>query len=213
MSTLQDVPPPPDVPAPDGLASAGAGLARAVTPGRATGNWALVWLIGLSGLLPFAVCLTGVVLAGPDWDERFVAAMVTYGALVATFSAGVRWGGEVVRSAALNPPAPPDLARLGRCAPPLVAGLAAVLLVEVNWLAATVLVIMTGVFLLAWDLLAVRSKLLPGWMGPFRVVAALAAIAMMVATAASVAGNPAPEAAPAPPAHGSPVGAPAAAAP
>lgn len=180
MTETATTPPPPDIEKVPGLS-----LPKLEVGKGNSGQWLVVWTIGLSGLAPFAVCLIGALMAGPDWDERFISAMVIYGALVATFSAGVRWGAEIVRTA----PGPPDTARLARAAPPLVAGLAAILLLEVSWIAATVLVIATGLALLVWDLLAVRAKLLPGWMGAFRVVAATAAIAMMIATAASVGGN------------------------
>lgn len=181
MTETAATPPPPDIEKVAGLS-----LPKLEVGKADSGQWLVVWTIGLSGLAPFAVCLIGVLMAGPDWDERFISAMVVYGALVATFSAGVRWGAEIVRSV----PAPPDTARLARAAPALVAGLAAILLLEVSWMAATGLVIATGLALLVWDLLAVQAKLLPGWMGAFRVVAATAAIAMMIATGASFAGNP-----------------------
>ncbi|MCU0881111.1 MAG: DUF3429 domain-containing protein [Hyphomonadaceae bacterium] len=154
-------------------------------PGR-KGAWLKVWAIGLSGLTPFAVCFAGVILAGPDWDRRFVAAMVIYGALVATFSAGVRWGAEIVRTM----PGAPDPGRLARSAPPLVAGLLAVLLLEVSWQAAVGVIIATGLGLLVWDLMAVRARLLPGWMAAFRIVAASGAIGLMLATAWTVAATP-----------------------
>jgi hypothetical protein len=160
-------------------------VAPSVTPSAARSDWLKVWGIGLSGLTPFAVCLAGVLLAGPDWDQRFLAAMVVYGALVATFSAGVRWGAEIVRAM----PGPPDPARLARSAPPLVAGLAAVLLLDVSSMAAVGLIIVTGLGLLVWDLMAVRAKLLPGWMAAFRIVAATGAIALMLATAWSATGG------------------------
>jgi Protein of unknown function (DUF3429) len=142
------------------------------------GDWLKVWVIGLSGLVPFVVCLVGVLIAEAEWDRRFIDAMVVYGALVATFSAGVRWGAEIIRAI----PGPPDPARLARSAPPLVAGLISVLLLPVSWLAAVGLIIVTGLALLVWDFMAVRAKLLPGWMGTFRVTAALLAIGLMLAT-------------------------------
>jgi Protein of unknown function (DUF3429) len=150
------------------------------------GDWLKVWVIGLSGLTPFVVCLVGVLAAGPAWDQRFVSAMVTYGALVATFSAGVRWGAEVIRAI----PGPPDIGRLAKSAPPLVTGLLAVLLLPWAWTVAVGLVIVTGVALLIWDLMAVKAKLLPPWMGSFRVIAALLAIVLMVATSWSAAKLP-----------------------
>jgi hypothetical protein len=171
------------------------------TPASPKGDWLKVWVIGLSGLTPFVVCLIGVIMAGPDWDRRFIGATVIYGALVATFSAGVRWGAEIVRAM----PAPPDPGRLARSAPPLVAGLGAVLLLDVSWQWAVGLIIVTGLGLLVWDLMAVRARLLPGWMAAFRIVAAFGAIALMVATAMSVAGNAVPLSASHPAAVGKPV--------
>jgi hypothetical protein len=196
MTETAATPPPPDIEKVPGLS-----LPKLEVGKGNSGQWLVVWTIGLSGLAPFAVCLIGALMAGPDWDERFINAMIVYGALVATFSAGVRWGAEIVRTA----PGPPDTARLARAAPPLVAGLAAILLLEVSWMAATGLVIATGLALLVWDLLAVRARLLPGWMGAFRVVAATAAIAMMIATGASVAGNASPQPATGPASATSPV--------
>lgn len=49
-------------------------------------------LLGIAGLVPFAVCGLGALANQPPNDERALLALVAYGAVILAFLGGVHWG-------------------------------------------------------------------------------------------------------------------------
>lgn len=127
---------------------------------------AVVWLLGLSGLLPFVgltLALAGV-FAGPDhWDgflspEAAGEAQLTYAAIILSFMGGAQWGLSM-----RAPSAAAYSAQLGYAVSVLPALLAwfAILLSP----PAVAMLIMAAGFcaLLAFDIMTVRSGVAPAW--------------------------------------------------
>lgn len=52
----------------------------------------LAMLLGIAGLIPFAVCGLGALANAPPNDERALLALIAYGAVILAFLGGVHWG-------------------------------------------------------------------------------------------------------------------------
>jgi Protein of unknown function (DUF3429) len=122
-----------------------------------------LWLICLSGLIPFLVCLALVYGAG-EYAEAAKVVFLMYTGLTLSFLGGARWGAELVRA-----PDAPSLPRLILGAMPSVVGLVA-MVPQVPLLAGYGLVIASSALQLAWDRSASQTGLLPPWNGRIRTV-------------------------------------------
>jgi hypothetical protein len=110
-----------------------------------------IWLISLSGLMPFLTCLV-LAYGVPAYAESAKTVFLVYSALTLTFLGGARWGAELVRA-----PERPDLLRLVLSAVPSVLGMFGLLL-------------LSSAGQLVWDVQASRAGLLPSWNGRVRTV-------------------------------------------
>jgi len=128
------------------------------------------WLISLSGLAPFLVCLV-IAYGSPEGSaphDAAVRAFLVYAALTLSFLGGARWGAELTRA-----PNAPNLWRLVAAAVPSVVGLAA-LLPQTPFKVALGLLMLSGGIQLAWDVSASRAGLLPPWNARVRTVMTVA---------------------------------------
>lgn len=121
------------------------------------------WLISLSGLVPFLVCLA-LAYGVPSYAESAKTVFLVYSALTLTFLGGARWGAELVRA-----PNDPSLLRLVLSAVPSVLGMFA-LVPGTSRQAAVGLLLLSSAGQLAWDVQASRAGLLPAWNGRVRTV-------------------------------------------
>lgn len=122
-----------------------------------------LWLISLSGLVPFLICL-GLAYGVPTYAEAAKTVFLVYAALTLTFLGGARWGAELVRA-----PDAPQLPRLVLSAVPSVLGLFA-LLPQTPARLAVGLLLLSSAGQLAWDIQASRAGLLPAWNARLRTV-------------------------------------------
>ncbi|MBO6783022.1 MAG: DUF3429 domain-containing protein [Alphaproteobacteria bacterium] len=49
-------------------------------------------LLGILGLIPFAVPVLGALVAAPAWHDVLARALLAYGAVILSFLGGVQWG-------------------------------------------------------------------------------------------------------------------------
>ncbi|MCZ8203186.1 DUF3429 domain-containing protein [Gemmatimonas sp.] len=122
-----------------------------------------IWLISLSGLLPFLTCLV-LAYGVPAYAESAKTVFLVYSALTLTFLGGARWGAELVRA-----PERPDLLRLVLSAVPSVLGMFA-LVPRTAPQVAVGLLLLSSAGQLVWDVQASRAGLLPSWNGRVRTV-------------------------------------------
>ncbi|MCO4100428.1 DUF3429 domain-containing protein [Gemmatimonas sp.] len=122
-----------------------------------------LWLVSLSGLVPFLTCL-GIVYQRGEYAEAAKVVFLMYTALTLSFLGGARWGAELARA-----PHAPNLLRLVAAAMPSVVGLLA-MVPQVDLLAGYGMVVVSSVLQLAWDVSASRAGLLPSWNGRLRTV-------------------------------------------
>lgn len=121
------------------------------------------WLISLSGLVPFLVCLA-LAYGVPAYAESAKTVFLVYSALTLTFLGGARWGAELVRA-----PDSPSLWRLVLSAVPSVLGMFA-LIPGTAPRVAVGLLLLSSAGQLVWDVQASRAGLLPPWNGRVRTV-------------------------------------------
>ena len=122
-----------------------------------------LWLICLSGLIPFLVCLALVYGRG-EYAEAAKVVFLMYTGLTLSFLGGARWGAELARA-----PDTPSLPRLILGAMPSIVGLIA-MVPQVPLLAGYGMVVTSSVLQLAWDRSASQTGLLPSWNGRVRTV-------------------------------------------
>ncbi len=137
------------------------------------------WLLGLAGLIPFAVGAAGTCVPLLGTTRVFAAdALCDYAACILSFIGGIRWGADVRRG---HEPQGHILAL--SVLPSLVGWGSALMgsLTGYRW--AFVLLIAAFSVQGAWD---IRSAALPEWMGRLRAVLTLGAVAaLLVALIAS----------------------------
>jgi hypothetical protein len=139
-------------------------------------------VLGGAGLIPFVALTLAVVLGWappPAWrPDAFGTALATYGAIIASFLGGIRWG------LALREPdkaATPDYVL--SVVPSLLAWFALMLPRPLDLAG-------IGLVVLAWgfvDADLVRRGLAPAWFGPLRLLLSAAAGAALLLAAAVVA--------------------------
>jgi hypothetical protein len=122
-----------------------------------------IWLISLSGLMPFVTCLA-LVYGVPAYADSAKTVFLVYSALTLTFLGGARWGAELVRS-----PDRPHLPRLVLSAVPSVLGMFA-LVPHTAPRTAVGLLLLSSAGQLLWDVQGSRAGLLPGWNARVRTV-------------------------------------------
>lgn len=120
-----------------------------------------LWLVSLSGLIPFLVCLA-IAAWVPTRREAAVSTFLLYAALTLTFLGGARWGAELVRA-----PEAPQIGRLIASAIPSTIALVA-LLPQTPRSGGFVLLILSSAAQLLWDIRASRDGLLPSWNAQLR---------------------------------------------
>ncbi|MEN9510075.1 MAG: hypothetical protein RLZZ621_2638 [Gemmatimonadota bacterium] len=122
-----------------------------------------LWVVSLSGLIPFLVCLA-IAAWVPPLREAAVSTFLLYAALTLTFLGGARWGAELVRA--------PDAPRVGRliasAIPSTVALLA--LLPQTPRVATFTLLTLSSAGQLVWDIRASQQGILPSWNARLRTV-------------------------------------------
>lgn len=132
--------------------------------------------LGWSGVTPFAVLSIGAIGLRDPGAATALAALVTYGAVILSFMGAVHWGVASTHGFAGSPrlrawlfsvSVMPALLAWGATLIPQRAGL---VVLAVAFLA-----------LLAFDLWAVRHRLLPAWYGPLRVQLTSAVVVCLAA--------------------------------
>ncbi len=122
-----------------------------------------IWLISLTGLVPFLTCLVLVYQHG-EYAEAAKVVFLMYTGLTLSFLGGARWGAELVRA-----PHAPNLVRLVMAAMPSIVGLLA-MVPQVDLRVGYGMVVLSSLLQLAWDASASRAGLLPPWNGRLRTV-------------------------------------------
>lgn len=134
----------------------------------------MLWLISLSGLIPFLVCLALAVWV-PTLRDAAVFTFLLYAGLTLTFLGGARWGAELVRA-----PDAPHMGRLIASAIPSIVALLA-LLPQTPRIATFVMLTISSAAQWAWDVHATRRGLLPSWNARLRtVMAALGTVCLLL---------------------------------
>ncbi len=141
---------------------------------------AVVWVLGLGGLIPFVVS-AGVLAVGgaafTDVAPVYVAAarvsLTVYAAVILSFLGGAHWGRELAaaRPAALAAAVSPSVAgwfAVVIALPPLSQPLVGLVLLMLGFLA-----------FLAYDLAATRAGFWPPWYGRVRLALSLGAVASL----------------------------------
>lgn len=120
---------------------------------------AALWL-GLAGLLPFYASALAAAAPDPAVSRLAILSFAIYGAVIASFLGGARWGLELARS----PQAPSPL-RLMFSVLPSIAGWALALTAAIAPSPTGISAGFTGVFvaLFVWDAAAGREHLAPAW--------------------------------------------------
>lgn len=122
-----------------------------------------LWLISLSGLIPFVTCLV-LAQTTPSLRGAAVETFLVYTALTLTFLGGARWGAELVRA-----PEAPHLGRLVASALPSLVALGALLPQCPPALGIGMLCLSSGAQLF-WDVRDSRAGLLPRWNARVRTI-------------------------------------------
>lgn len=122
-----------------------------------------LWLVSLSGLVPFLTCLVVVYQRG-EYSESAKVVFLMYTALTLSFLGGARWGAELTRA-----PHAPSIPRLILAAMPSVVGLLA-MVPQVELRVGYGMVIVSSLLQLGWDVRASREGLLPPWNARVRTV-------------------------------------------
>ena len=104
----------------------------------------IAMLLGIAGLIPFAVCSLGALTNLPPNSERSLLALIAYGAVILSFLGGVHWG------FGLDDPgsAPSDVqrARFGLGVLPALLGWVALLLAFLGFERIALIVLVVGYF-------------------------------------------------------------------
>ena len=132
-----------------------------------------------SGVVPFLVALLWTAFGPAEHGPAVMSAALAYGAVMAGFLGGVRWGAELARAGDA-----PSLGRLIAAAGTTVPAWAA--LIAPPWIALALLGGM-GLAQTLWDWRAARAGLLPAWTWPLRGALAVSAYGCLVATVVTVA--------------------------
>ncbi len=91
----------------------------------------LAMLLGIAGLIPFVASSLGALTSGPPDNERYLLALIAYGAVILAFLGGVHWGFGLDAPAAA--PAKVQRARFGLGVVPSLIGWAALLMAMVGF--------------------------------------------------------------------------------
>lgn len=71
----------------------------------------IAMLLGIAGLIPFVACSLGALTGQAPDNERFLLALIAYGAVILSFLGGVHWGFGL--DASRSPPVEVQRARFG----------------------------------------------------------------------------------------------------
>ena len=137
----------------------------------------IAMLLGIAGLIPFAVCGLGALANAPPNDEYALLGLIAYGAVILAFLGGVHWG------FGLDAVAPADIqrARFGLGVLPSLIGWVALLVAFVGFPRSALAVVVLG-FLLTTvvEARASRRGYVPrGYMGLRWVLSSLVVIILV----------------------------------
>lgn len=141
-----------------------------------------LWLISLTGLVPFLTCLVLVYQHG-EYAEAAKVVFLMYTGLTLSFLGGARWGAELARA-----PHAPNLVRLVLAAMPSIVGLLA-MVPQIDLRVGYGMVVVSSLLQLAWDVSASRAGLLPSWNGRLRTVMTVLGLACTAAMGPALLGS------------------------